>query len=386
MSASSSQDCSGPVSIARPGRWLLVGLVGLVALLLPAAVDAVGGDHRVPAAVALVGVAGSSAAAVLVNVRGHRARRWVVPASLALLSTLAVATSVGLGEPWWNVWILLAAVACGAAPGRWGLVVLVAVPVAGSLTLTATGAAPGDVWSLAFTTFLAGAINLVLVRLLVTIAALHQAQGELARTAVIHERERFSRDLHDLLGHTLSLVVVKAEAVRRLSQRDPAAAMQHTLDIESIGRQALEEVREAVSGYRRTTLRAEVARAVDALAAAGVTAEVTLPDPPLPVPAEEALAWVVREGVTNVVRHSGARSSRLVVTSSDGTARLELTDDGVGAAVQDGSRSNGLSGLGQRLAAVGGALDARATADGFRLVATVPARAESPLPSTVDDR
>jgi two-component system sensor histidine kinase DesK len=281
--------------------------------------------------------------------------------------------------------------ACNAVPVRAGPAVVLAVPSAASLTLWTAGASGTDVWTLALIVFLAGAISLVLARLLMTIAALRQAQGQLASIAVTDERERFSRDLHDLLGHTLSLIVVKAEAVRRLSQRDPSAAMQHTVDIESIGRQALEEVREAVSGYRRTTLGAEVARAVDTLEAAGIAVEVSLPDLPLPAPADDALAWAVREGATNVVRHSAARSSRLAVTCTDGTARLELIDDGSGAAVPTGGAGNGLAGLGQRLSAVGGALESGATADGFRLVATVPVgpvplRTEVPARSTVDDR
>jgi two-component system, NarL family, sensor histidine kinase DesK len=383
---SSSVECEGPAGLARPGRWLLVAGVWLAVLMIPPVVDIVDRPDRVLPLLALVGVALSAAGPVLANVLRWNTRRWVGPLSVTVLAALAVATTVGYGSAWWSVWTVLAVTACNAVPVRAGLPVVLAVPVAASLALWADGATSDDIWTSATTVFLAGAISLVLARLLMTIAALREAQDALARVAVTQERERFSRDLHDLLGHTLSVIVVKAEAVRRLSARDPAAAMQHTLDIESIGREALEEVREAVSGYRRTTLRAEVARAVDALDAAGITADVTIPDVSLAMPAEDALAWVVREGVTNIVRHSGARSSRLVVTSSDGTARLELTDDGAGGRVQDGGRSNGLTGLHQRLAAVGGALEAAATAEGFRLVATVPVPADAPLPTTVDDR
>jgi two-component system sensor histidine kinase DesK len=390
---SSSVECEGPAGLARPGRWLLVASVWLAVLLVPPAVDITDRPDRMLPLLALVGVALSAAAPLVSNVLGWDARRWLGPLSVSVLTVLAVATTMGYGSPWWSVWTVLAVTACNAVPLRAGPPVVLAVPVAASLTLWASGASGDDVWTSAIVVFLAGAISLVLARLLMTIAALHQAQDALARVAVTQERERFSRDLHDLLGHTLSVIVVKAEAVRRLSSRDPAAAMQHTLDIESIGREALEEVREAVSGYRRTTLRAEVARAVDALDAAGITAEVAIPDVSLPPPAEDALAWVVREGVTNIVRHSGARSSRLVVTSSDGTARLMLTDDGTRGGIDDGTgdgtgdgRSNGLTGLHQRLAAVGGALEAAATADGFRLVATVPVAVDAPLPTTVDDR
>ncbi len=384
--SSSTPRCDGPAGIARPGRWLLVASVWLAVLVIPSVVDVVGRTDRALPLLALLGVAVCAAAPLFANVLRWETRQWVGPVSVSVLTALAVATTMAYGSPWWNTWLLLAVTACNAVPVRAGAPVVLAVPATASLTLWSAGASGEDVWTVALTTFLAGAISLVLARLLMTIEALGRAEGELARIAVTDERERFSRDLHDLLGHTLSLIVVKAEAVRRLSQRDPDAAMQHTLDIESIGRQALEEVREAVSGYRRTTLRAEVDRAVEALDAAGIAAEVDLAQLPLPAAVEDTLAWVVREGVTNVVRHSGARSSRLVVTCIEGTARLELTDDGTGAGAPVSSRSNGLAGLDQRLAAAGGALEAGATPDGFRLVATVPVRAEARLPSPVDER
>jgi two-component system, NarL family, sensor histidine kinase DesK len=368
----STDDCAGPAGLARPGRWLLAGMVWLVALLVAPVVDTAGRDDRVLPLLALLGVVVTTVAPVLLGVRSPRPRPWVLGGCLAALAALAVATTAGFGSPWWNVWILLAATACGAVPGRLGPALVLLVPVAACLTLAATGATGDDVWTVALTTFLAGLINLLLVRLLATIGQLRAAQSELAGRAVVAERERFSRDLHDLLGHTLSVIVVKAEAVRRLSRRDPDAAVQHAVDIETIGRQALVEVREAVGGYRRTTLDAEVSRARAALDAAGVAFEVRTPAAPLPAQVDEALAWVVREGVTNVLRHSGARGCRLEVDTTGNTTRLELSDDGTRPSAEEVRVGGGLTGLRQRLGAVDGALDVQASGGGYRLLVTVP--------------
>src|SRR5690606_5786437 len=130
---------------------------------------------------------------------------------------------------------------------------------------------------------------------------------QLALAAVDRERVRFSRDLHDLLGHTLSVIVVKAEAVRRIADSDPAAASAHAQDIEDIGRRALSEVREAVGGYRNASLASELDRARRALEAASVDVAIDWDTGPLGNAAEETLAWVVREGATNVVRHARAQ-------------------------------------------------------------------------------
>ena len=133
------------------------------------------------------------------------------------------------------------------------------------------------VLGLGFGTYIAGFVTFVMRRLFVTIAELQRARQELARAAVAEERLRFARDLHDLLGHSLSVIVVKAELIRRLATADPSAAETAAADIETVGRQALVEVRDAVSGYRRQDLRTEIARAEHALADAGIVSSVQLP-------------------------------------------------------------------------------------------------------------
>jgi two-component system, NarL family, sensor histidine kinase DesK len=383
--------CSGPAGMARPVPWLVGGLVWLVALLLVPASDVVGADHVAGRAAALVLVALATAGAVLTDVLLGRSQRLVPLALLALLAASAVATTVAYGEPWWNTWVLLAATASGVLRGRSALLAVVGVPALAGLVLVATDATGAEVWTTVLVAFLAGAVNYLLVRLLQTIGDLRAAQRELAELAVLEERDRFGRDLHDLLGHTLSLVVVKAEAVRRLAQRDPEAAMQHTLDIEAIGREALVEVRDAVQGYRRPTLAGELARARDALGTAGVAVEVIGGETPLPPSADEALAWVVREGVTNVLRHAAAGRCTITLASRDGVARVEITDDGAGSdtsGASGASGGNGLAGLRERVALLGGELEAGPGPSGYRLAAGVPEgpAAMVPRPEQVDRR
>nr|WP_229852085.1 histidine kinase [Streptomyces albospinus] len=262
---------------------------------------------------------------------------------------------------------------------------------------------PTGSFGVGYATFLSGMVTATVLSLFDTIQELRSTRQELARSAVERERLRFSRDLHDLLGHTLSVVVVKAEAVRRLAPRDLDAALAQAADIEAVGRQALTEIREAVTGYREGSLTTELDRARSALEAAGIEPVVRLSGPPLPAQAEALLGWVVREGVTNTVRHSGATRCEIEVRADGDRARLTITDDGrgpvgSGAAGPDGAAGTrggsdepdelddpaggngrgpvggtGLKGLAERLAAAGGTL--RSGPDGrrgFRVSAELP--------------
>ena len=173
---------------------------------------------------------------------------------------------------------------------------------------------------------------------------------------------------------------MKAQAVRRIAASDPAAAAEHAADIEAIGRRALTEVRQAVDGYRGPGLAAELERARAALAAAGVAVRVTGPqagDAELPDAVDALLGWVVREGVTNVVRHAGARSCTLAWAVADGIASLEVPT--TGAAAPAPTAGGGLAGLRERVAAAGGTLAAGpAAGDGFRLAVEVPVAVAAP--------
>jgi len=188
-----------------------------------------------------------------------------------------------------------------------------------------------------------------------------RANEEIERLATIAERERIARDLHDLLGHTLSVVVLKSELATRLIPADPDRATAEVNDIERIGREALGEVRAAVTGYRARGLDAELAGARVALDAAGIDAEVHADPTDLRPEQESALAMAVREAVTNVVRHADAQRATISITTVDTRVRLEVTDDGRGTSGQEGS---GLTGMRERIAVLGGHVDVRQAGGG----------------------
>jgi two-component system sensor histidine kinase DesK len=218
----------------------------------------------------------------------------------------------------------------------------------------------------------AGFIIWLMRRLFNGIAMLQRVREELAVTAVAAERLRFARDLHDLLGHTLSLIVVKSEVVRRVAHTDPDAAAREASDIESVGRTALAEIRQAVSGYREQGLVAELEQAQRALAAAGIGVQVRTSGAPYPLEVDSVLGWVVREGVTNVIRHSHARRCDIEVRRDGEEIVVTVDDDGVGGSTAHG---NGLAGLAERAIAVGGRLEVRPRRwRGFRLQAAMPVK------------
>jgi two-component system sensor histidine kinase DesK len=210
-------------------------------------------------------------------------------------------------------------------------------------------------------------------------AALRAAREEVARLAAEQERLRIARDMHDLLGHTLTTVTVKAQLARRLVDRDPGRTEAELADIERLARQSLVDVRAVVAGYREVSLAVELATAKEVLAAAGIAAE--LPHAVDAVPAElrELFGWAVREGVTNTVRHSRARQVRVNVTER----LVEVIDDGTGppaaGSAVDGRPGAGLAGLAERAARLGGRVRAGplGTGPGYRLRVEVPPR---PLP------
>jgi two-component system sensor histidine kinase DesK len=211
----------------------------------------------------------------------------------------------------------------------------------------------GELAQTAFSMMLAAAVVMLMRQAIHLIRQLRATQQELARSAVEQERLRFARDLHDLLGHSLSLIVVKAEVARRLAERDPRAAAREAGEIETIGRQALAEVRQAVTGYRTLRFADEVLKAKAALSDAGIEPVVRITDDPLPSELDDVLGWVIREATTNVIRHSQATSC-VIALVHDRQWRLEVRDDGKGGQAAPG---NGLLGLRERLAAVGGTLD-----------------------------
>jgi two-component system sensor histidine kinase DesK len=289
---------------------------------------------------------------------------------LAVVAGLGVALAVWLGPSWAGLLIYVSAASAAALPTRWvwPAVVAAAAVCAGVVTLDGE---PGllilPVLCLLTAFALRGTRHLVSVN-----AELAEAREELARNAVAEERLRFARDLHDLLGHSLSLIALKSELAGRLAEADPARARAEMADVEAAARRALAEVRDAVSGYRQVSCAQALAEARSALSGAGLAIRLPARVPALPGPVDAALGWVVREATTNVLRHSGARSVTVTLTEDGAEAVLTVTDDGRGPA-DDTEPGSGLTGLAERVGALGGALTGGAGRDGgYELRAVLP--------------
>jgi two-component system, NarL family, sensor histidine kinase DesK len=357
------------------------------------------GHSATAIAVTLVAVAVFSAAYVGVNLivrreagvlppdqLGDPRKLWLIGAQALIAAVLPLTVD----SEWVVLWIYVAS-ACGAAlpmnkPPSWAIRGGLAASAAMVVEATALGVDVG-LWLSLLLPCVFSFLGVMAVRgMRDLIRQLQQARAEVARLAAGEERLRMARDLHDLAGHSLATITLKAELARKLLRVDLDRGEQQILDLEHVSREALADIREAVSGYRRATLAVEAASARTALEAAGIAPDLdrTLAgrSGTLDPDAESALAWCLREAVTNVVRHSGAQHCRvrLIDARVDGepSLTLEVLDDGP---VEPGNcaatAGNGLSGLRERLLAFSAeaALSAGPVApSGFRLVATVPAR------------
>ncbi|WP_329391652.1 histidine kinase (plasmid) [Streptomyces sp. NBC_01351] len=226
------------------------------------------------------------------------------------------------------------------------------------------------------TTLLTGLVTFGLSRLSELVRVLHESRGELTRAAVTRERLRFARDLHDLLGYSLSAIQLKGELIARLISAHPAKAEQEIEEVLVISRQSLADVRRVASGYRDMSLEEEIASARSVLSAAEVNAVTDIRLGPVSSPVDTVLATVLREAVTNILRHSRAGHCEISAVEKDGLVTLSVTNDGITEGYQDSSPHSG-SGLGNldlRVRAVGGELVVdEGTGNLFRLVARVPA-------------
>ena len=226
--------------------------------------------------------------------------------------------------------------------------------------------------------FVIGASNIHFAQRNRTNRRLLKAQDEIEHLAKVAERERIARDLHDVLGHTLSVIILKSELAGKLMDRDPDRAGTEIREVEQISRQALSEVRDAIRGYRSQGLAAEFAKAKSTLETAGVS--VTFDAAPLTLPAlqESVLSMAVREAVTNVVRHARARNCGVRLGQENGSCRLEIEDDGRGGIQSEGS---GLRGMRERVEMLGGSLR-RDSQAGTRITILLPLTPLPPEPVT----
>jgi two-component system sensor histidine kinase DesK len=204
---------------------------------------------------------------------------------------------------------------------------------------------------------------------------LRRANDEIENLAKVAERERIARDLHDVLGHTLSVITLKSELAGKLIARDPERAGKEIREVEQISRQALSDVRDAIRGYRSQGIAAELAQARATLETAGLTVQCDAATTvKLPAVQESVLSLAVREAVTNVVRHAHARNCRMRLEQQNGNCRLEIHDDGRGGSNGEG---NGLRGMRERVEMLGGRLD-RNTESGTTLTITLPLKQITP--------
>ena len=290
------------------------------------------------------------------------------------LTTIAVALTVGIDPTWGFLLTYVAASAALIVPSPHGAAAVLAVAVIAMFAYVIGGGGWGNALGSGASAAGVGLLLTLLRDLRVRNAELDDARAELAEAAVAAERERFARDLHDLLGQSLSVIAIKAELAGRLLPGAPERAAAEVSDLEKVARAALGEVRDAVSGYRRPTLDDELRGARIALTAAGIITEFDRCTATLAPEVEAVLAWAVREGATNVIRHSGARRCEVRIHSGPSAAGVVVLDDGSGPRAPASVAGNGLAGLRERAAAVRGGLEAGSVSGGgFRLAVTVPA-------------
>lgn len=309
--------------------------------------------------------------------RHHRFReaygRWVLLAQIVLV----VVPCALLGWPWGGMGGFVCASALLVLPIRPAIAVFaLLVVLIGVFTGITAGFRTVAVPYMTVSTVLTGIIVYSLIRLATLTVAVHDATGDFARVAVAKERIRFARDLHDLLGYSLSAITLKGELAYQLTERSPERAREELLSIVEISRQALADTREVARSYRSMSLLNELSSARSVLSAAGIEARLKVDYDRLSGPDDTTLATVVREGVTNVVRHSKASTCRIEATQQDGVVSLSIINDGVGegCGTDVPVGGSGLDSLTARMARVGGRLSAEVRSDGcFHLVARTAA-------------
>ncbi|MFJ9445121.1 sensor histidine kinase [Kitasatospora sp. NPDC101235] len=372
----------GPDPGGPRSRWgLLIGSLGWLVPLIGMAPPISSYPSHGQDLVAVLGVLGFGATHTLVTWSFHTDRLslglrcWLC----GFLAVSATALPLVLDEKWIVSMPYLAAAVSLSVPERL-LFTSVAAPVLLAMVV-ARRVEPSETIPAIVMTLAAGLAVATYRRMLTLIADLRSTRLRLAGQAVVEERLRIARDLHDLLGHTLLNIVLKAEYIRRVQRRAPEPGNPHSADvlaeaeeIERIGREAIEHVRQAVTGYREHAMTAAIDSARSCLTDAGISVRIRSEATPLPSAVESAFSWVIREGVTNIVRHSGADHCDITVGLVGGMAELEVRDNGTGPVrPPQGAGGNGLAGLSERVALLGGRLSAGSgPAGGFRLRVVLP--------------
>ncbi|HTZ91442.1 MAG TPA: histidine kinase [Streptosporangiaceae bacterium] len=323
------QEADGPW--AARSRRVLISLVLGFLLLAPAFKIAVHGPHNGLQWFQLTGAVALAAVVIPGVLSAQPAeRRQTQWARLVVISSLALALFV-VGGPNWLAMVAVAA----AVSGRFTrnpvpvIVTVLAFMLTGLILASVNHYESGNVVSVLLIAPLAALFAYSAAGRAETLNRLRRTRAELARAAVAEERLRIARDLHDLLGHSLSLITLKAELAGRVLTADPDRAAKEISELESVARQSLADVRGAVAGFRQPDLAGELVAARQLLDAAGIAAKIgSAESTALPREVDSALAWAVREGATNVVRHSTATQVSITVTVEQAAAVAEIWDNG----------------------------------------------------------
>ena len=382
MTAATLQD-RRRLQLTGDARWLVVATHVIIVVIpvvfagtgFPIEMNWTGLLLTVPLGVAIVTLQLRTSVALA---RGERpeGRLWTLP----VLAAAIYGPLPWLGLSWINSEVFLIAAIVMLLPRRIASALVVLWLVARQaliLYVTPDGAPAGALlfnmlYNLGGPLALAGALvgSVWLVR---TLDELHTARSEVARMAVERERLRLSRDVHDLLGQSLSAVSLKGDLAVRLLRSDTAAAQLEIEDLTALARDALHGMRAVTSGKHAVSLRGEADSAAKLLLAAGVATEIDIDVADVSPAAERVLAWAVREGVTNLLRHSDPRTVSITALCQDDTVRLEVVND---AAHPPAPEGRGLAGLRERAREVSGTVSAHRSADGrFQLVLEIPREA-----------
>ena len=379
MSVAAGLRSGGTALSRRTATWLLVA-VHVASLAAPPAITSFGIMDEPATGSPLVAIPLGLGVLLLQLRHGLAMARGRRPRA-AWWTLLALAALVYLPLLWfgWN-WVYMQVALMASMPmvlRGWRLAVALASPVVATDLMVVWLGAGQPVSTVAYSAVYATFTLVVLTaalygsaRLVRVLEELQATRAELAELAVGRERLRVSRDLHDLLGQSLSAVSLKGDLAIRLLGRDPPAARAEIEGLTGVARQALQGIRAVTRDEHAVSLATEVEGAAGLLRAAGIDTRVDLDLPRLPGPVEEVLGWAVREGVTNVLRHSQARTCWISAGRRDGRLWLEIVNDGAGLPAGQGS---GLAGLTDRSQMVSGSVSAGRTPEGrFRLLVEVP--------------
>ena len=381
MDAVTASFVARPLSTARRARWFLLGLH--VALLAVAPVFTITGFEGRSGDPAIAVLAALAIGALQLRhsfaaTRGERPHAW--PWTLLALAVLVYLPMVWFGMGWAPMQYFVIASAVMLLRG-WPAGIAVAAPLLATAAWVVAEAPPDAAaaqetvavvyWTVGL---VAGAVTLYgAARLVRVLDELEATRTELAELAIGRERLRISRDLHDLLGHSLSAISLKGDLARRLLPSDLYAARAEIEGLTEVARDALRGVRAVTRDEHAVSLRTETGGAAALLSAAGIDARIHVDLPDLARPAEDVLAWAVREGITNVLRHSQATTCSITAARRDGMVRLEIVNDGARPSAGAG---DGLAGLAARARALSGSAAGGYTRGGrFRLLVQIPEEA-----------